>query len=170
VRVKTRPAETRAVDPVPRIIAAWLRPGTQVMEIGFERRRRITLTLEDLGIPAHPPLAWVEPTPEGGAIVITRESGTSEDVGAELLLSVAEHGGLSPDVLRQRDALAKRVGTRARELRKARGLTQDAIARVLGIAPSNYSRLESGRHAPTGDTLVKLAAALRVPLQTLVRV
>ena len=44
--------------------------------------------------------------------------------------------------------------------RRRSGLTQDALARRMGTSVSAISRLESGFHAPTIETLRKLAVAL----------
>jgi len=55
---------------------------------------------------------------------------------------------------------ASGVGGRIREIRKARGLTLDALAAKCGIAKPNLSRLENDKVTPTFDTLRTIAAAL----------
>lgn len=52
------------------------------------------------------------------------------------------------------------IGSRIREIRKARGLTLDALAAKCGIAKPNLSRLEHDKVTPTLETLRMIAAAL----------
>ena len=61
------------------------------------------------------------------------------------------------------------MGQRAAELRRARGLTQEALAEKLGMLAPNYARIEQGRQNVTLDTLVRVAKALAVPLADLFR-
>lgn len=49
-----------------------------------------------------------------------------------------------------------------RQARKARGVTQDDMAKRLGIKQSAYSEIERGVGAPTLTTIEKLASALSV--------
>ena len=44
--------------------------------------------------------------------------------------------------------------------RAHRGLTQTALARILGISQPAVARLELGEHLPTLDTLIKLSERL----------
>jgi DNA-binding XRE family transcriptional regulator len=57
------------------------------------------------------------------------------------------------------------VSKRIRETRKAGGLTQQQLAERSGIPQSHISRLEAGKHSPSGLTLRKLAKALGVAVQ-----
>lgn len=52
---------------------------------------------------------------------------------------------------------------RIRERRKARGLTQTQLARLLRSNQDVISRYESGRTLPSLATFAKLAAALNTP-------
>ena len=47
-----------------------------------------------------------------------------------------------------------------REARKAKGMTQEHLAGLVGTKKSNISRLESGRYNPSLDFLVKVADGL----------
>lgn len=58
--------------------------------------------------------------------------------------------------------LAQHLATRLRELRARRGLTQDHVARRLGVHESAVSRWESGSRFPTGEDLVALADLFEV--------
>lgn len=58
--------------------------------------------------------------------------------------------------------LIQAVARRIKELRQARGLTQDAVAEALGIAAKNVQRLEAGRQNLTLKTLANVADVLDV--------
>lgn len=61
-------------------------------------------------------------------------------------------------------SLGPRVGANIVRLRKQRGLSQAALAAATGMAAPNLSRLESGRHVPTLDVLLRISKALNVSL------
>ena len=50
-------------------------------------------------------------------------------------------------------------------LRKEKGLTQEDISRVTGIARPNIARIESRKNIPTIEVLTKLAGALDMELE-----
>lgn len=52
-------------------------------------------------------------------------------------------------------------------LREERGLTKIALAKRAGLSRSTLSRLESGLHVPSIETLVRLANSLELPLPKL---
>jgi transcriptional regulator with XRE-family HTH domain len=54
------------------------------------------------------------------------------------------------------------LGARLRELRKAKGLTQDKLAELVDIEQKHVSRIELGKSYPTIDRLERLADALSV--------
>ena len=56
------------------------------------------------------------------------------------------------------------LGTRIKEIRKARGLTQEKLAEMIDVEQKHVSRIESGKNFPTIDRLEKMAAALNVPM------
>ena len=56
------------------------------------------------------------------------------------------------------------LGARIKEIRKARGLTQEQLAEMVDIEQKHVSRIEWGKNYPTIDRLEKIAAALNVPL------
>lgn len=58
--------------------------------------------------------------------------------------------------------IKKLLGKRIRELRKARHLTQEKLAELVEIGPANISYIETGRFAPSVETLAKLSEALGV--------
>ncbi len=63
--------------------------------------------------------------------------------------------------------VAVRLGRNLRQLREARDLTQEQIAKVCGIPRATWGHLESGSGNPTLSVLHKVALALQVPLEEL---
>jgi len=61
------------------------------------------------------------------------------------------------------------VRARLKNFRRARGMTQKDLAQHMGISQSAVSRFERGRRAMRLHQLTRLAEALRVPLDDLVR-
>lgn len=56
----------------------------------------------------------------------------------------------------------KDIGTRVRELRVSRGLTQAELASRVGTRQPVIARLEAGQHVPMWRTLDRVAEALGV--------
>lgn len=54
------------------------------------------------------------------------------------------------------------MGDRLKELRVQRGLSQEAVARTIGITRSAYSHYEINNRQPVYETLIKLAAFFQV--------
>lgn len=50
-------------------------------------------------------------------------------------------------------------------IRKAKGLSQEKIADISGIARTNIIRIEAKRNVPTIEVLVKLAEAIDMELE-----
>jgi len=59
------------------------------------------------------------------------------------------------------------IGTRLRELREARKLSQGDITEMIGLPRSYISRIENGHAVPSLETLQRMAAALDLPLYRL---
>jgi transcriptional regulator with XRE-family HTH domain len=59
------------------------------------------------------------------------------------------------------------VGRRIKELRKARGLSQEALAEKMDGHPKYLGSVERGEQNPTIEFLMKLASALKVDLVSL---
>ena len=64
-------------------------------------------------------------------------------------------------------SLNKKLGQRIRELRISKGIKQGQIADMLDMERSNFTRIESGKQAPTDKNLEKIAAILGVYLKDL---
>lgn len=66
------------------------------------------------------------------------------------------------------DDVAGHLGNNIRQLREARGLTQQQIAKVAGVPRPTWANLESGAANPTLAVLIKVASALQVSLEELI--
>lgn len=60
--------------------------------------------------------------------------------------------------------LLHKLGARLKEIRKARGLTQEALAEKVDLTPQYLSRLEAGHQSPSIETVARLAEALDLEL------
>lgn len=60
--------------------------------------------------------------------------------------------------------LRRKLGARLKEIRKARGLTQEALAEKVDLTPQYLSRLEAGHQSPSVETVARLAEALDLEL------
>jgi transcriptional regulator with XRE-family HTH domain len=65
-------------------------------------------------------------------------------------------------------ARRRAVGDRIREVRLWHNLTQEALGERAGMDRQAINRIEQGHASPRLDTLIRLAAALDVPLAELV--
>jgi transcriptional regulator with XRE-family HTH domain len=63
---------------------------------------------------------------------------------------------------------AARIGARIRKEREARGWSLGELARRTGMQAPNLSRLETGKHVPSLDTLERVAEVLGVRVANLV--
>jgi transcriptional regulator with XRE-family HTH domain len=61
------------------------------------------------------------------------------------------------------------VAMRLKQLREKRGMSQEVLAEKAGISRSYLARLETAKHDPTLTMLEKLAKALRVKIEALVK-
>ena len=66
------------------------------------------------------------------------------------------------------DELSGRLGRNVRQLRQARGLTQEQMAKLSSLPRATWSNLESGAANPTLAVLHAVAVALQVSLEELV--
>ncbi len=63
--------------------------------------------------------------------------------------------------------LGERLGKNVKQLREARGFTQEQIAKVAGLPRATWSNLESGSANPTVSVLRKIANGLQVTIEEL---
>ena len=52
------------------------------------------------------------------------------------------------------------LGKRIKEIRKKKGLTQEAVSEIIGIDTVSLSNIETGRYYPTAENLEKILKAL----------
>lgn len=62
-----------------------------------------------------------------------------------------------------------RIGEKLREIRTARQLTLEDVAKQTGVSKPMLGQIERGQSVPTISTLWKIATGLKVPLSTLCR-
>lgn len=58
--------------------------------------------------------------------------------------------------------IKKLLGQRIKELRKARNITQEQLAEMLGIGTANISYIENGKFAPSMENFEKLVEIFHV--------
>ncbi len=66
------------------------------------------------------------------------------------------------------DAIAARLAQNLQQLREARGLTQQQMAKLAGMPRATWTHLESGEGNPTLGVLYRAAQALGVSLEELI--
>ncbi|MFE5658393.1 helix-turn-helix domain-containing protein [Streptomyces sp. NPDC056517] len=66
-------------------------------------------------------------------------------------------------------ARRRQIGDNIREARRARRLSQEAVALAAGIERPTLVRIEAGQAAARIDTLIRIAAVLDIELSELVR-
>ncbi len=60
------------------------------------------------------------------------------------------------------NSIKKQLGSRIKEIRKHRGITQEQLAEMVGIGTSNISYIETGKFAPSIENFEKIVKALDV--------
>ena len=58
--------------------------------------------------------------------------------------------------------IKKFIGHRIKSIRKSKGFTQEELCEIIGIEPQSMSYMETGKFAPSPETLQKLSDALGV--------
>ena len=64
---------------------------------------------------------------------------------------------------------ALKLGKNLKRIRTEKGISQGDIARALHAGRSFVSNIENGKTNPTLATIVKLAKALSVPIESLIK-
>lgn len=109
---------------------------------------------------------------DGSAFAVRQASGNAFDVPWDFVLYQLErkypYFKDRPTQRRLENDVAVAIGRRLRALRQEMGLTADDLSRRSGIHRPNISRIESGKHIPSIDTLDRLSRALGVSMTVLV--
>lgn len=71
---------------------------------------------------------------------------------------------------RKRLRISEPFGARLARLRRERNITQDELARRVGLAQPNISAYEGGRFVPSGPLIIRLARILEVSADQLLGV
>ncbi len=58
--------------------------------------------------------------------------------------------------------LKKKLGKKIQKIRKEKGFTQERLAELIGIEVPSLSNIETGKFAPSFDTMQKLSTVLDV--------
>ena len=103
---------------------------------------------------------------------VTQQSGNVLEVPWDAVLyhcdpSYAYYKGRAQPDAEPPAARAERIGARVRDIRTAQGMTSTRLAERSGMQRPNLSRLESGKHVPSLETLERIAEALDVPVARL---
>ncbi len=69
--------------------------------------------------------------------------------------------------VRMKEILRKRFGTKIKELRKEKKLSQETFAEMCGFARTYISRIETGGSNVSLDAIETLANALEIPVEVL---
>ena len=62
-----------------------------------------------------------------------------------------------------------KLGKNLKRIRTAKGISQGEIGRILGVDKGFVSNIENGKTNPTLATIAKLAKALSVPIEDLIK-
>ena len=63
--------------------------------------------------------------------------------------------------------LKKAFGKRLQQVRNAANMTQEHLAKRIGVSIESISNMERGIHGPSFDNLEKIVAVLNVPAKSL---
>lgn len=170
-----RQAELKFTTRVPewpqRLVMTDFNPETRILTCGFEGGFVAPVAVERIGVDPGSKILIATPDEFGSGILFALEDGTIVDCGADLVLhsaATATENDANPAV--DTEDLAQRIARRLRAYRERHDLTQRVMSKRLDMAPSNYHRLEAGRHQPTAETLLRVAEAMGIPLGRLVSV
>ncbi len=144
-----------------------LEDGGQTLVVTFVKGKSYRLPIERLKTRGRVESVRLDDVRHG--ILLNLRDGTTTDVASDFVLFEADARYRS---LHAPSSLAARpsIGQNVRSIRLRQGRSSRDVAKAAGLAPSNFARLESGRHEPKIETLVKIARVLRVPLADLLSV
>lgn len=103
-------------------------------------------------------------------LIVTQQSGNILEIPWDAVLHHCEREYeryKGKEQVESPQARAERIGASVRSARERAGLTGTELAERCGIQRPNLSRLESGKHAPSLETLERIAESLNVPVARL---
>ena len=62
------------------------------------------------------------------------------------------------------------IGKRIKELRKQKGMTQEVLAESLKIEPRQLSKLETGKHYPSFETILRILKTFDITFEEFIMV
>ncbi|HEX5714217.1 MAG TPA: helix-turn-helix transcriptional regulator [Solirubrobacterales bacterium] len=71
--------------------------------------------------------------------------------------------------MRSSDQPQPGLGTAIHQLRKERGMTQEALAHEAAVTAGHLSMIERGHSNPTWGTVARIASALKIRMRDLAR-
>lgn len=169
-----KPARRRraGVPAVPDIIACTFDPENRVFHLVYADLSSESLALSELpDVGQQEVVAWeIDPFSRGVEVLL--DDGTLTSFSAEFPRYLHDE-----DYRRRVDArrgpagqdLGQRIAQRVRTQREERGWSVAELARRADMAAPNLHRVESGKHVPSMQTVARLAAALGVPMERLLR-
>jgi transcriptional regulator with XRE-family HTH domain/Zn-dependent peptidase ImmA (M78 family) len=145
--------------------APWLEPGygdvetverrNDVVEVGFANGDVVAVDVAALGVTGE----FAAEVADGGAAVVMQTLDGEREIDWTVVRSAADPAFAQE--LRERDAEeARRVGRRLRALRENRGMSQKAVASVVGMSAPQLAKLEQGETDMRISTLRSLLRAL----------
>jgi DNA-binding XRE family transcriptional regulator len=137
-----------------------------VLTYAFDDGHIGRIPVSKLKLPPGPPIVHAGIDEFGGGIEFVRVDGSRTDCGADLILFMTSPSYRAGHRHDGKD-FANRVRRRIVRLRTQRGLSQRDLAEKIEMAASNYARVETGRHVPSLETLLRIARGLDVPLAEL---
>lgn len=71
---------------------------------------------------------------------------------------------MNPALKNKVDAANQFIGENVRRIRRIQGVSLDALSKTAMVSKGNLSRLENGKGNPTIETLIQIAAALKIDM------
>ena len=147
------------------LTAVSYRPSTRSLSVVYDDGEIAQVAVDALKLPLDAKIENVQLDEFQRGIEFLLADGTMHDVAADYItwLTDESYRRQYPD-----EDIGPRIGSNVAALRKQRGMSQGELARTAGILGPNLSRLESGKHVPTLDVLLRVAQALNVTLSKIV--
>ncbi len=133
----------------------------KVLHVTFGNGESIELPTAKLTLPRVPTaIHWTQArVNEFGTAIVVPAKPDDVEIPADLLRRLTDRQ-FADHVVGLATEQARLIGSRLKQLRQARGLTQAAVARLAQIEPANLSRIENGKFDVASRTLWRILAAI----------